>query len=187
MPTDDLTEELLDANALAIDLAAAPITGGLPVASSLLTGARLVSGMMARHGAAKLQEDYELLVLELAKETDSSPPDAAERLERLLAGAGPVLEEKLYNAWRSRALMRSSKAWKYMARLTAKDIRDARPVDLFFKRVSFVLERCEDEDIGLLETACAGTRATLIAADAATKGPDRAPGEKPANPCVAVQ
>lgn len=51
------------------------------------------------------------------------------------------------------AYARSDTAWPYIARLTAEYLHHGQPADSFFKRASWLLERCEDEDVRLLVEA----------------------------------
>jgi len=145
---DDPAPEILDVAALAIDLA----TGG-PAGSLAVLPIRAVVDFAHRIEERRIKRALALLIEGLATAGDLPPDEAAQRIGDLLAGSSDREDDLLYAAFRSMAYARSDAAWPYIARLTAEYLHHGQAADSFFKRASWLLERCEDEDVKLLVEA----------------------------------
>ena len=114
--------------------------------------------------ARKVERAFQLLVASLV-ELDPLPEAAqSERLERILLAGEPGTgdpHQALYEAFRSFAFTRTEAAWPYIALMTADYVHHNRPVDKFFRRMGWLLERCEEEDIEVLRAAARATSAKL--------------------------
>lgn len=90
---------------------------------------------------------------------DVEDPGEPRSLESYLQEAREDQEDLLYETFRSMAFSKSRAAWPYIARMTADYLknRGGKP-DTFFKRMAWLLERCEDEDVHFIARALVLTR-----------------------------
>ncbi|MBK7759565.1 MAG: hypothetical protein IPI35_24840 [Deltaproteobacteria bacterium] len=84
------------------------------------------------------------------------PEEAAAQLDEILTSGQPWVGDPhkvLYETFRSFAFTRTQAAWPYISQMTAEYIEQRKTVDTFFRRMGWLLERCEDEDVALLREA----------------------------------
>lgn len=161
---DDPTPEILDAAALAVDLA----TGG-PGGSLAAIPLKAVWSLTQRIEQRKVRKALAMLIESLATAGDLPPDEAATRIQGLLAGGSDREDDLLYAAFRSMAYSRSDAAWPYIARLAAGYLHHGQPADSFFKRVSWLLERAEEPDMAILREAVDHTHHVLTFAQEGLK------------------
>ncbi len=145
---DDKVPELLDTLGTLIDIktmSPAGTLGVLPV--------KAVFNLVEHLQRKKVERALDLLVKGLATAGDLPREEAEQQVGLLLESAAPQVQELLYADFKSKANARSDAAWPYIARLTAEYLHHGQPADSFFKRASWLLERCEDEDVKLLVEA----------------------------------
>ena len=124
---------------------------GTPAGTATLVGFEMVSNFMIRISEDRADLAYETFVSEWALAAVKSPEEAREQVKKLLTEGDPEHDDKLYESFRHMAFSRGDASWPYIAKLTAEYIDNGQPTDAFFKRVGGLLERCEDQDIALLE------------------------------------
>lgn len=73
----------------------------------------------------------------------------------------PAFQDRIYDTFRHTANVRSEAAFPYIAMLTAPYAVGGKPPDEFFRRVAWLLERCEDEDIPVLRQAAHDTNSKV--------------------------
>lgn len=144
--------------------AAAAAVGVAPIiapAAALGLGVKYLGAMWARVRDEKAETAYAAFVEQWATVNMMHPEEAAQEVHPLLSEGDPAHDDALYETFRHLAFMRSDRAWSFIARMTAMYVREKRPVDDFFRRAGWLLERCESEDVDIIVKACGDTHAKI--------------------------
>ncbi len=123
-----------------------------------------LAGALEARRARKVEGAFRLLVESLVELEGLAEPEASQRLEHILLAGEPGTgdpHEALYQSFRSFAFTRTEAAWPYIARLTADYLVENAPIDSFFRRMAWLLERCEDHDVEVLRVAARTTAEKL--------------------------
>ncbi len=151
--TDDERAALLALGAPMADLATGTPAGS--VAAALLQGLRFLTVSFQQRKAERALATF---IESLAVAGDLPRLEAEKRVRLLLASTDPKTQDALYACFKAMFNGRSEAAWPYIARLTSMYVLYEPSVDTFFKRASWLLERCEDEDVKLLVEAMCESR-----------------------------
>jgi hypothetical protein len=96
----------------------------------------------------------ETLLAALAEVGSYESQEAESRLTALLSGSTDEQDDLIYESFRSMAFGRSRATWPLIARLTATYVvKKGSKLDTAFRRLAWLLERCEDEDVIFLRAA----------------------------------
>lgn len=166
MPHDKKDFPHKDAVVLATNVAAVLAAHGtdgfvLPVGTGVAVFAGYVLTLWDRLNQDKAANDYVAFVEQWAFVHEMPAAEAEAEVRRLMTVGDPAHDEKLYEAFRHRAFLRSAAAWPYIARMTAMYAREGRAADDFFRRMGWLLERCETNDIEAIYKASRATAEAL--------------------------
>ncbi|MFH1467870.1 MAG: hypothetical protein ABIO70_26025 [Pseudomonadota bacterium] len=145
---DDERLDLVALGAPVADLATGTPAGS--IAAALLQGLRFLTVSFQQQKAERALDTF---IESLAVAGDLPRVEAEKRVRLLLASTDPKTQDALYACFKAMFNGRSEAAWPYIARLTSLYVLYQPSVDAFFKRASWLLERCEDEDVKLLVEA----------------------------------
>ncbi len=149
-------------------LASAAVGAGVAVATTVISpGAaglvailgptfdvlRKVTGEVSEQREAAAYAEF---IAALGELEHYDPQEARNRFEALIAES-PANRRKLHDAFLSTLLARSEAAHYYIARLLIVAMR-GQFSEAFCKRAGWFLERCEDDDIQVLQAALAKTK-----------------------------
>lgn len=134
---------------------------GSAISKVVLTSVGLA---LAEFQEKKAERAVNALIAALAELEALTPEAAGVKLDALLTTAVEGVRdphEVVYETFRHFAFTRAEAAWPYIATMTAEYLAAKRPVDKFFRRMGWLLERCEAEDIEVLRAAARATAEEL--------------------------
>lgn len=159
-----MDKKLKDA-AVGTGAAAAAIAVG-PAAAVVAPAADLVQYLWGRATAARRQAMRDGLLEAVTELGNYEGEEAEHRLDVLLAECTPDQEELVYQSFKAMAFGKSSAAWPYILRITAdRLVNHGGAPDTFFRRAAWMLERCEEDDLPMIEAACRASAEFLALAE----------------------